>query len=327
MFKRPRLRLASPLVNVGLAASLIFISACSGEREPATTETIVEPAPNAVDQTAERPKLQAVWATRALSSPVVDIAISGGPNPVLAAVLAGDQIQLFNLDGERLTDPTTIGAKMIADGRTVTLGDVPLTLFPGIGAEGNLNIYVYNTALGVPAALDLLPEVGAIGLCSGPAATVDALLTLGYWTAEDPETLIIGNLYETDDAFTWDRTDAVAIDTPIGACLLTTRTKPLAEPEDESAGLTRIQKGSETVRIRLLPDGELEEVRGRNASPLSIQAGISVKAPASISAVAALSLVQFGGYPDGVVVVAGDVDGDPKLVFVEPIALFEDAAE
>ena len=87
MFKRPRLRPVCSLVNVGLAASFIFISACSGDREPKAPETPVEQAPNSSVIAPNPAKLQAGWSTSSLSAPVRDLGLSGGINPVLAGVI------------------------------------------------------------------------------------------------------------------------------------------------------------------------------------------------------------------------------------------------
>ncbi|MEO9969505.1 MAG: hypothetical protein ABJG15_06695 [Hyphomonadaceae bacterium] len=326
MFKRPRLRPASPLVNVSLAASLIFISACSGEKASIAPETDGDPSAAVVVEVVKPTQLQAVWATRALSSKVLDIAISGGPNPVLAAVLAGEQIQLFNLDGELLIDPETVGITKIGDGRTYAVNDVPLTLFPGIGNAGDLNVYVHNSALSAPVALDLLPNAGAVDLCSGTTETDGTLLMVAYWTESQPDTLIIGNVYEDGDSFAWDPIDEIAYGRAIGGCLLVAGEAPAIEPANQAAGMIAINNGARQVTMRRAPGGQIEKLNETGFEPISVRNGISVRTPEPIAAMAALSVVQFGGYPNGVIVVGGQVEGQSQLVFVEPIALFEDAA-
>ena len=327
MFKRPRLRPASPLVNVSLAASLIFISACSGEKAAIGPETEGDATPPAITEPAKPEQLQAVWATRPLQASILDIALSGGPNPVLAAVLEDEQIQLFNLDGELLIDPETVGITKIGDGRTYAVNDVPLTLFPGIGTKGDLNIYVHNSALSVPVALDLVPNAGAVDLCSGPTETDGTLLTVGYWTETEPDKLIIGNVYEDGDSFAWDPIDEISHGEAIGGCLLVAGQTPAIEPASQAAEMIGIRNGIRQVTMRRSPDGQIEKLNDASFEPISVRNGISVHTPEPITAMAALSVVQFGGYPNGVIVVGGHVEGQSQLVFVEPIALFEDAAD
>ena len=328
MFKRPRLRLVSRLVNVGLAACVIFISACSSE--PETSEPEIEPAPiPAVDVTADpAEKLQAVWSTRTLSAPVLDLALSGGNNPLLAAVLEGGDMQVFDLDGQRLTSPAGVGIIAIADGQPVTLDGNALTIFPGLGADGAINAYLYSPQLGEPVAINVLPDADAIGLCAGPAVEGEALMRVAYWRAAVPETLNIGHITQTGDILGWKPLDRITTDSPLGACLITAAAQPIIRSAGLSSELASLSEADTQTVIGLGADGQLGAITdAKMASALPIRNGITVKVPTLITALSALSDVQFGGYPDGVIVVGGEIDGEAKLVFVEPTGLFDEAAE
>lgn len=326
IFKRPRLRLARPLVNVGLAASLIFISGCSDEKPQDAGARIENSGNEPVVEIITRSKLQAVWSTNTLSGEIVDVAVSGGPNPILAATLGGGQIQLFDLDGERLTDPVTVGAQKLANGFPATLGGAQVTLFPGIGSSGDLNIYLYSPNLGAPVAIDLLRDVSAAGLCTGQAQADGALLDIGYWTTTAPLELITGSLYEADGEFVWQPVTSKTQSTQLGGCILQgetgTETGNMAGAMDMAViGKTDAQK----KLLQLGADGQLQEIRpDGSADTLPIRAGISIGVPSPITAFTTLPDAQFGGYPDGVIIVAGAVAGAQKLVFVEPIGLFGD---
>jgi len=328
MFKRPRLRPVRPLVNVSLAACAIFISACGSEQKPAEDETEVVAPTNPVVRPETEVKLQAVWSTRSLSGSVVDIGISGGPNPMIAAALDEGNMQLFDLEGEQLSDPSAVGVEAIADGQAVTLNDTRLTLFPGIGGDAELNIYVFSSELGRPVAIELIADADAAGLCAGPTETDGTLQTIAYWSKADPQTLIVGNLFEAGEVFGWDVIETRQQDQDIGACLIVPGREPLIENASVSSDLTFLRHADVEKSLRLNEAGELEDVANKTSDrTLSIRDGISVRVPEPIIAMAALWDVQSGGYPNGVIVIGGQADGASKLVFIEPIGLFEDAAE
>jgi hypothetical protein len=243
----------------------------------------------------------------------------------LAAALSGGQIQLFDLDGERLTDPVTVGAQILANGFPATLGGSQVTLFPGIGSEGDLNIYLHSPELGGAVAIDLLGDVGAIGLCTGEAQTDGALLEIGYWTANAPQELITGALYEANGEFIWQPVSSTAQNTPLGGCLLEGETNAKTGNIAGAMEMAVMGQTDSQTLLQLGSDGQLEKI-GPDGSTgtLPIRAGISVGVPSPITSFTTLPDAQFGGYPNGVIIVAGAVAGEQKLVFVELIGLSDD---
>lgn len=320
MFKRPRLRPTSALVNVSLAAAVIFLVACSGDRGKTEETPPKSGADTAITNTpGDDVVLQAVWATRALSAPIIDLALSGGRDPILAALLATGELQLFDLEGDRITDPEALNLVEIASGQPVTFDDAPLILFPGIDATGSVNVYAYNSVLGAPAPLDLLPGVGAAGLCAGAPLTPDYLLQIAYWTEDAPETLVHGHILQQDGELAWRSIGAVeSSDGPIGSCAAGQDLRYAAA--DASADLAELTKLDRRFLISRANDGSLRVSEGEMArTPVSIRDGITIEVPTTPTAIAALGEVRFGGYPNGVIVLGGD----QKITFVEPQALFE----
>lgn len=320
MFKRPRLRPTCRLVNAGFAAAVIFLAACSREapEEPNTTDTNI--AEIAASPSPEGLEIPAVWSTSPLPAPIVDIALSGGASPLVAVVMDTGELQLFDMQGDRRTTPVDLGVKAIGDGHPVELDGANLTLFPGIGEDGALNVYVYNTVLGEPIALPLLPEAGAAGLCVGPVAPEHGLIFAGYWTAENQARLEFGSITNNKGDLEWD--PAGRADNPdiaISSCDFFSLAPILsASPVIDMARLTQDDQ------IRTIENLQGEGLRAF-AEPITIRDGISVRAPNPITAMAALSDVQFGGYPNGVIVIGGPVNGEHQIVFVEPGPLFNDA--
>ena len=320
MFKRPRLRPTSALVNVSFAAAVIFLVACSGDPDK-TEETPPESgAEAAITETArDEITLQAVWATRALSASIVDLALSGGNDPILAALLETGELQLFDLEGDRITAPEALDIVEIASGQPVNLEDAPLTLFPGIDQEGSVNVYAYNSVLGAPVPLDLLPGVGAAGICAGVALTPNYLLQIAYWTDEAPETLVHGHVSQEDGELVWVPIGTLeSANGPIGSCVA--GLELISRPADASADLAELTKLDRRFVISRTASGELRASEADLASmPMSVRNGLTIEAPTTPTAIAALGEVRFGGYPNGVIVLGGD----RKITFVEPQALFE----
>lgn len=327
MFKRPRLSPTSLLVNAGLATSLIFLAACGGEKAQSgvNIEEDTAPAPAATSPVAAKKSydLQAVWASQPLSAPITDLAFTGGPEPILAAVYETGDLQLFNLLGDRMTEAADLNIKALATGQAVVLNDVALTLFPGIGATGDINFYAYASALGDPVQLDFLPGLGASGLCAGTPIDQTAVMQLAYWSEDTPEDIVHGHVrQDSQGELSWDIIETlVSPGGPISACL--------AEAKLEITAPQRAQKLASLnkfgLRYTLAQTGQgTLSIIGKTGvpAPANIIDGITVRAPKEIKAMAALSDVFYGNYPNGLVVVGGEVNGKSKIVFIEPNGLF-----
>lgn len=326
IFKRPRLRPTCAIVNAGLAVSMIFLAACSPDapENPADTADVADQAPQVTIE--ETLVLPAVWSTSALTAPITDIAFAGGAQPILAVSLSGGDLQLFDLQGDRLTSPESLDVKALGSGRTIAVEDTILTFFPGISIAGDLNIYTYNSVLGAPLAIPLLPDTAAMGLCAGSSLNPDAILTLAYWTRDDPTVLHYGSVLRTDGELEWLASPmTLEIATPITSCLIEAGT-PVIGAED-MLDLAALQQNDTHITLSRHASGTLmAQNGGGDPQPTTIQNGITVRAPEAPSAMAAMSDVQFGGYPNGVIVVGGPVDGAHTVVFIEPGPLFEPPA-
>ena len=161
-----RLVAASPFVNAAAGAILLFgAAACSrSEKEP---EAPAQAAPITAGL-----ELPAVWSTRPLSGPVRDVAMSTGGGAVLAVAYDGGGLEFFDMEGERIGEPSLFRLKAIADGRSTTIGESSVTLFPGITEAGDIKGYVYSPGLVAPTQIDLpIVEERAIqGLCTGDSS-------------------------------------------------------------------------------------------------------------------------------------------------------------
>ncbi|MEL6325189.1 MAG: hypothetical protein AAFQ84_13270, partial [Pseudomonadota bacterium] len=171
----------------------------------------------------------------------------------------------------------------------------------------------YNAALEAPLDLPLIDDVNALGLCASVSDGDAAVFNLGYWTATEPEILIEGtvDIDGTDLSFT--EVERTKADDPITGCYVDAGGVLTVS----STGVTVFVLPTETSAVPLaLENGVLSVFQG---SEITLRDGISITAPSPINAASALSDVRFGGYPDGVIAVAGRTrPGLDQVVFVEP---------
>lgn len=323
MFKRPRLRPTCPVVNAGVAASVIFLAACSGEK-PETPEIRNETGAIVTENVNDNGvTLQAVWATSSLSAPIVDLAFVGGPEPILATVLETGELQLFTLEGDRITTPVDLGIAELATGQALVLDEAPISIFPGIDMDGSINAYAYNTVLGDPIGLDVLPGVGAAGLCAGAPLDGTSIMQLAYWTNADPETLVHGHVQQVDGELAWAPIGTLqSPNGPITSCIASFALS--LETAANASDLAELVKFDKIFTIARTQDNTLTVREDKQAAKrATILNGITVRASETPTAVAALGSVLYGGYPNGVIVIGGPVGDGHQITFIEPGSLFE----
>jgi len=323
MFKRPRLRLPHRIVNASLAASVIFLSSCGGDK-PKTDEN--PPKINASEpnvQLNDEVQLQAVWATNPLVAPITSLAFVGGSEPILAASMSTGALQLFDMQGDRITEPVDLAVKKLATGQAVVLDGVALTLFPGISQNGDISFFAYASALGDPVKLPFLPDLDARALCAGAPLDGTSIMQLAYSTKSRPSEIVHGHVQQDADGnLSWSvlSTDDQS-DGPITACVADAELETLTD--NDGGDLAILNKyGQRHIFLRASNGALFVENTFGKSHPVTINDGITVRTPASPSAMAILSNVQFGNYPNGLMVLGGDVDGASKITLIEPGNLF-----
>ena len=312
-FKRWRLSATSPVVNAGLGLALLFTTAACSKQEKAPETTPESPA------IAAGVELPAVWATRTLDGPISAIALSGGSRAILAVAFQSGGLQLFNLEAERIGEPTNFRIKALANGQSTTLGGSSLTVFPGVTIDGSMKAYVYNDNLVAPAQVDLAVdgERALAGVCSGPGGT-EGIMRLAFWTETNNRVLQAGLVKEDNGELVWDRGESTFTDFPISSCAYTSDTLVASPRATAAAPLIR---GNVSALLSLEPESGLQVSTdlGMTTSTVSIRDGLSVFAPDEPVAMTAMGTMMSGGYPGGVIVLAGEVEpGDNQVVFVDP---------
>jgi len=312
-FKRWRLSATSPVVNAGLGLALLFTAAACSKQEK-TPETAPEsPA------IAAGVELPAVWATRTLDGPVSAIALSGGSRAILAVAFQSGGLQFFNLEAEQIGEPTNFRVKALANGQSTTLGNNSLTVFPGVTTDGTMKAYVYNDSLVAPAQVDLAVdgERSLAGVCSGPGGT-EGIMRLAFWTETNNRVLQAGIVKEDNGELVWDRGESTFTDFPIRSCAYTSDTLVASPRAIAAAPLIR---GKVSALLSLEPESGLQVSTdlGMTTSNVSVRDGLSVFAPDAPVAMTAMGTMMSGGYPGGVIVLAGEVEpGDNQVVFIDP---------
>ena len=309
------LGLRSSIVNVGLAIGLILtVSACSGGE--ISNDTNEEKPTEVAGEVVELP---AVWSTTELEKAVVDVAISGGISPILAVAYERSGLQFFDLDAEKVGKVAPNSVKKLATGYPVTVEGLELVVFPGINSSGELKGFVFGEGLVAPVETDLNinPVAPAAGICSAPAKTnADGLFRLGFWTSASDTFIHTGRIVDVNGEFAWlSDGPATEVPDPISACTLVDEgvTSTTGNIRD-SAVLAR--EGYHSL-VTLSATGAMSAISEESGfKRLLITDGISFKVPDNPVAIAALGRPLVGGYGGGLIVTAGDVDGESALVFI-----------
>lgn len=308
-----RLSVASPFVNAAAGAILLFgLAGCSRQEK-------VEEAPSQPVAIAAGLELPAVWSTRPLSSAVSDVAISDGSGALLAVAYERGGLEFFNMEGERIGEPSLFRLRAIADGHSASIGDAPITLFPGVTDAGELKGYIFSPGLMAPTQIDLpIAEERSIqGLCSGQAGT-NGLIRVAYWTIANSQLLTTGVLSEKDGDLAWTEEDATLADFPVKSCVFAGGTLVASPRSDAAAALTR---GDYTalISLELGQPLQISTDYGVTTTDIAIRDGITIHAPRNPTALTALGTLPAGGFPGGVVIVAGETaSGENQVVFIDP---------
>ena len=328
MFKRPRLSAHTFPVNAGIAGFLLFYAAsCSGPQEPEETTAEApavdqnEPASPAEEAAAEPATLPAVWMTRELDYPVRSIGLAGGAGSTFAVAYEGAGVQVFNFDGERLSEISDHDVEALASGRYVMLSGTPVTLYPGISSSGEMKVWLHGGGIQPAIQYDLRGVEGAAlaGICaSDPVDRDESLMQIAFWTEAAPAVLQRGDLVQEGDGLSWVKAEEQSVDRPIEACaFVNDSVQAFTSPIAGAAGLKRL--GRETL-VTLDQDGAIDvSTDGEEATRYDVIDGITVVVPDQPKAIAATGDARGGGYPGGLIVLGGDIEpGDHRVVMVDP---------
>jgi hypothetical protein len=192
-------------------------------------------------------------------------------------------------------------------------------VFPGVTRDGTVKAYVYGEGLVAPAQVDLDVdgETHVAGICSGPAGT-QGIMRLAFWTSTNDRVLQAGIVKEANGELTWERGESTFTDFPILSCAYTDNTLVASPRAFAAASLIR---GNVSTLLSLEPDTGLRisSDLGMTNKDVNIRDGLSVYAPAKPVALAAMGTMMSGGYPGGVIALAGEVEpGKSQVVFVDP---------
>ena len=315
-FKRWRLSATSPVVNAGLGLALLFTAVgCSKKAE-------APEVPASASEIAAGVELPAVWSTRPLEGKANAVALSGGLGGLLAVAYERGGLQLFNMNGEILGEPANFRLTDLASGQSATLGGSTVTIFPGITREGQLKAYLYGEGLLAPAQVDLpVPNTSSIaGVCSGPMRAA-GIMRVAYWTSTNDRVLQTGIVREENGEFSWDASESTFTDFGIRSCAYTSDTLVASPRAKSAASLTR----GDFDALLSIEDGSGLQVStdlGMTNTEITVRDGITVIAPDAPDAMAAMGTMMSGGYPGGVIVIAGETAPDQhQAVFVDPSPL------
>lgn len=333
MFKRPLLSNANRLVNGSLALSLLFMAAACDNtaddkpRPEATESETSDPlaeAPSDAEASEPGISLPAVWSSADLGRPIQSVAVAGGLGSMIAVSFDDGAVQLLNFEGERVTDPADLNVAQLGDGTYALVAGAALTVFPGIDDQGGLNAYLYGGDIQAPIAFPLdIGSAGRVkGLCTGrPLDETDGLLRLAFWTEGAASRLQSGRIVEAADKLVYLADDPVEAARPITACVLEpTGAKVFSAPVSHAVSLER------NGRQRLITLDQSDELTliGQDSenTPINVRDGITVRVPNTVAGFAGTGDARGGGYPGGLIVMAGAVStSEHRAVLVDPSEL------
>ena len=311
-----RLSAAFPFVNAAAGLSLLFAATACGRQETPPA------APDQDTVITGEIELPAVWSTRPLEGKVRDVALSTGSGAVLAVVYDAGGLEFFDMEGERLGEPARFQLKSLADGRSANIQGTQLSIFPGVTDAGALKGYVFGDGLVAPAQIDLpIPEERSVeGICTGEAGS-QGLMRVAYWTMANNRVLRTGILSEEGGELAWREEAATEAGFPIMSCVFAYDTLVASPRALATASLTR-GENSALLSIEGGSPLQFSTDMGMTTSDVAVRDGITVTAPDEPTAITAHGTLPAGGYPGGVVVIAGETtEGVHQVVFVDPSAI------
>ena len=322
MFKRPHLRAAKRLVNAPSALILLFLaSACNPGPEPAETEPAEPPIESTDLQEPEGLVLPAVWQTNDLGDPIISLGIAGGLGSTVAVVFENGDLQFLDLEGERITAKAPSGVAHIADGRFLRLQNTAVTLFPAVTTAGDLTLFIHGGELDepLPYPLDAGTDDLIEGICSGdPGLDSDGLMRIGFWTQGERRELKLGRLVEIGDKLVLLLDEPIRSEQDISTCVLT-ESENVAYSAPALAA-TDLKQRNKTYRVLLDALGDYTLITDRDEiTGFDVLDGLSVRPPRRPVDMAGTGDARGGGYPGGVIVIAGQSEsGAHTVAYIDP---------
>ena len=329
MFKRPRLSAKRQLVNAAQAVCVLFLVASCGDAPEPTPSVQTDLREDIVPGPSDGLIFPAVWNTSALAAEPTSVGVAGGLSSRIAITDVNGALQILDFQAKRVTQPTPLGVKEVADGQFLRLSGVAVTLFPGIAESGELRVYIHGGELEAPIdyEFDIDQQGPAAGLCTAQALSEsDGVLRLGYWTRTDPTILHSGRIISLNDQLVFLADEPVEANAPITSCVLEeTGVSVFAEPVRSVGRLYRL---GTAYTITLDTSGNLAHLTPSNGTePILVEDGLSVFMPPLPIDIGATGDARDGGYPGGVLVAVGEAqDGyravliDPSLLTLDPLA-------
>ena len=330
-------------VNALVVTVTLLVASCG---QPDSAKTPVE------HQTTSH--LNAVWATPPTPNSIRDIAVVGGSAAIVAVAYDYSGLQIFDFNGDQLSDIAQVNVLVLADGRVFRFGDRTLIVFLGITTDSELKLYLFGAGLSVPVELDFPAEISGnvLGVCTETATDRGSpeRLRMAYWTTEDPLRPILGSINtvnaigknnEAIEEFVWWEefwTNGVPRETigfpprreePFGSCWYEPTPRdhvyePVLEPTISRA-TTVFSRDGQSTKLIIKESGRITaEKNGKPPRDYAVVDGISVKAPKHPTAISSLNYPTKGGYPNGAILLAGETtEGNSQVVFIDAGPLLE----
>ena len=324
----------SQFVNAMIVAVALLITSCSK----------TDPAKKPVKQQSVG-VLNAVWSTSPSQDGIRDISIAGQGAALIAVAYDYTGLQIFDFNGEEISQALAVNVLVLADGKTLNFGDQRLVIFPGITTDSKLKFYLFGAGLKTPAEIDVPMgiEGNVLGVCTDTVPNQGSRnqLRIAYWTTDDPLKPIVGRIRSKvrqdkdenyENYFVWTRDDIYLkrLEKPIGSCWFEPiQSRDYGIPRFESTSLrstTVFSRDNIRKTLVLNASGGISVFEnGTLLRDYAISDGISVKVPNEPTAISSLNYPTKGGYPNGAILFAGETSpGSSQVIFVDAGPLLTD---
>ena len=330
----PILRI-SQFVNMLASSLILFVTACSD-----TDNSIQNVKQPTIGQ------LNAVWSTPFSQKTIRDIAVIGGSASLVAVAYDNTGLQIFDLNGEQVSNIAPVNVQVLSDGKVITIDQKKVIAFLGIANDSTLKIYLYGDGLSFPFEFDFPTKIygNVLGMCIDTEFNVIGQMRVAYWSTSDPLLPIVGRLRTITVGGNWPKLDHHFIFVEDIGYLDVDNEYRLEEIENDanlrqvesfrscwfdegipkfettsSRKTTVFSRDGQTTTLVLNESGKISAFEnGTLKREYSVSDGITVKFPTHPTSISSLNYPTKGGYPNGAILVGGEISpSNSQVVFID----------
>lgn len=296
------------IVNVILVGLTLLLNACSKQ------DAVLDPV-----HSQDIEELNAVWATEPTPHIIRDIAVAGGSVAMIAAVYEYGGMQIYDFNGDQISDIAPLGIQVLSNGKVLRINDRNLIVFFGVATDSTLNIYSFGSGLNAPVKIDFPVEIRGkvLGVCLDTETTSGSDARIAYWTTLNPLRPVVGKIFAIENKFIWSEEYSSYQDEPFGSCFFS---QNKLKTEETGTRVTEIfSRVGILSTLTLTKSGRISSTNSKSLSrQFIVREGITIKVPTQPTSLTALANPSKGGYPNGAILIAGETSpNNSQIIFID----------